>query len=145
MDDHQALGILTWLAMISRTHERLPSGDFQQQVRQALQTKRVHLVMRQGQPHAWLAWRVLSADALRQHLQSLGHRAEVDDHDHWWLDFWVRPYGCDATLTQAVIGGLRRIHAAMPLGMTAPERVSWHDPSDDRLHLNLPPHQLTGR
>ena len=127
--DYETLGALTWLAMNSQTHHRLPSGEFMRQLKPAMQQQRVHLMARNGQPLAWLAWR---------------HLSENNATDAW-LDFWVRPYGCDDKLAQTVVQTLRHAwglqYAQAPTAFT----LSWYDPSTDQLHRNITPEQLIGR
>jgi hemolysin-activating ACP:hemolysin acyltransferase len=146
MDDYQTLGTLTWLAMTSKTHERLPSGSFMRQLRPALQQGRVRLLFRQGQPHAWLAWRLLDDAAHQRQLHALGQAQtpRVRDSWHWWLDFWVRPYGCDDQLAEAVMTSLRHIAQSVPLPCPPPRVLNWYDPSPNAWHLHIEPEQLIG-
>ena len=147
MDDHQILGTLTWLTMIGKTHERLASGEFMQQLRPALQQGRVRLLFRQGRPHAWLAWRLLDLAAHRRQLQALGQAVTTPflATAYWWLDFWVRPYGCDSQLAEAVIHTLKHIANTAPQRCPPPQTLNWYDPSPRTLHLHVSPEQLIGR
>ena len=153
----ETLGALTWLAMHSQTHHRMPSGEFMRALKPAMQQKRVLLFFRQAQPHAWLAWSFLSTQSLQEKCQQLAPTQAVAAHDvhthapwHVWLDFWVRPYGCDAPLAEAVAKGLQQawqhiehlhtehLHTKPNPAMT----LNWFDPAPAQLHVGIPPEQL---
>lgn len=136
-NDYETIGALTWLAMNSQTHHRLPSGEFMRQLKPALQAKRVHLIARHDEPYAWLAWRHLHETEFAS--------TPAPNGLHGWLDFWVRPYGCDEALAKVVAQTLS--HAMFPRQAHASEvlRLHWIDPSTQQLHRNITPAQLVGR
>lgn len=148
----ETLGALTWLAMQSQTHHRMPSAEFMRALKPALQQKRVLLFFRNEQPHAWLAWSLLSTQSFKEKCQQLAPAQAVAAHDvhthapwHVWLDFWVRPYGCDARLAEAVAKGLQQAwqHAEHLHNEPNPAMaLNWFDPAPAQLHLGIPPEQL---
>ncbi len=135
--DYETLGALTWLAMNSQTHHRLPSGEFMRQLKPALHAKRVYLMARGGEPYAWLSWRHLQETELAS--------VPATNGLHCWLDFWVRPYGCDEPLAHMVVQVLTR--AMFPKHPNAGDalRLHWFDPSNQQLHRNITSAQLIGR
>jgi hemolysin-activating ACP:hemolysin acyltransferase len=137
------LGVLSWLTMIGDTHNRLSSASFLQQLKPLLQTRSMEIFLRKEKPLAWVAWRQLSPEDWAEKLVSL--ERPVDDlkwvRHSLWLDFWVRPFGCDAELAQT----LQRFFKSRHL---TPEGVSWYDPSVNegagQLHLNVPFEAMKG-
>jgi len=138
-----SIGVLSWLAMIGDTHNRLTAGDFMQQLRSSLRTGHIELLCRGDKPVAWLLWRQPSEDEWMQ-LLATHPLAPIDVkvlQGQVWLDFWVRPFGCDAKLAQAV-GQVLHSQGLSPTGL------NWHDPSVEggqgAWHLNVPWQQLQG-
>ncbi len=138
------LGVITRLAMIGETHNRLSTEAFLRQVEPLMASRSIQLFRRGERPIAWVAWRFLSTrewqDKLAAHGAAAGELARV--RSNAWLDFWVRPHGCDADLARVLGERLRT-------GLWLPSGLSWHDPSADggagRLHLNVPLSAMSGR
>jgi len=136
-------GVLSWLAMISDTHNRLTVGDFMQQLKLGLHTGRIELLCRGDKPVAWLLWQHPSKIQWQQ-LLAAHPSAAVDANTlqgQVWLNFWVRPFGCDDKLAQAV----RQVLQSKGL---SPAGLNWHDPSakdgQGALHLNVLWQKLQG-
>ncbi len=138
------LGVLGWLAMIGDTHHRLTGLEFTQRLQAARRVGRIEVLCRQQRPVAWLLWRRPVASEWRALLDQHGAtQAELDTCPPGvWLDFWVRPWGCDPALADAVRERVwRRVGPV--------DALSWCDPSDrggaGTLHLNVPWQALPGK
>ncbi|MDP4299287.1 toxin-activating lysine-acyltransferase [Leptothrix discophora] len=136
------VGVVSWLAMIGDTHHRLTAQEFLRQLEPLLLARAVHVIQRGAEPVAWLAWRSLSEPDWRDRLVQAGSsRSLAEVRGNVWLDFWVRPFGCDDRVATAVRELLRK------RGVQA-DGLSWHDPSADggagRFHFNVPLTSLAG-
>ena len=87
-------------------------------------------------PVAWLIWRKPDAEVWTQLRHHLAH-FPVDTAalaDYIWLDFWIRPFGCDAALSQLVAQTFHERGIAQP-------RFCWHDPGAEggsgRWHVGI--------
>lgn len=130
-DDDISVGSLN-----THTHQRLPSGEFRQALAQELARGQLHLLRRGGQPYAWFSWQLLDAAAHAQRLQDLGAdpAAKSVTSPQLWLNYWLRPFGCDARLAQAVCATLQAAVGKL-------SHLHWHDPSAadgaGKLYLNI--------
>lgn len=138
-----SIGVLSWLAMIGDTHNRLSVADFMQQLNRAMRTGHIELFCRHDKPVAWLLWRQPSQLEWLQ-LLAAHPLAPIDVgalQGQVWLDFWVRPFGCDEKLAQAVCQELHN------KGFS-PNGLNWHDPSGQNgqgdWHIHVPWQQLQG-
>lgn len=123
--DNTALGLLGWMAAIGTTHNRLTTADFLVRLEAALQVGQLNILHRQGKPVAWLIWRKPSPEiweCIRHHCGNDFPAEAASLEDHFWLDFWVRPFGCDAALGQLVA------QIFIERGIAQP-KLCWHDPS----------------
>ncbi|WP_443115442.1 toxin-activating lysine-acyltransferase [Herbaspirillum seropedicae] len=122
--NNMALGLLGWMAAIGNTHNRLTTADFLGKLEAALQVGKLDILHRQGKPVAWLIWRKPSPEIWAQLRCQVPHFP--DDAaalaNFIWLDFWVRPFGCDLILSQLVA------QIFVEHGVTQP-KLCWHDPS----------------
>jgi hemolysin-activating ACP:hemolysin acyltransferase len=144
MKNNQALGVLGWMAMIGDTHNRLTVTQFLEKLRMALQQGHLEVLHRQHKPVAWLIWQQPKEQAWKRHLMSCGD-ARTDPQaleGQVWLDFWVRPFGCDTHLAQLVGQCLLNRGLAHP-------KLCWHDPCVDgglgRLNLGVSIENLQGK
>lgn len=138
-----SLGLLSWMAMIGDTHNRLTAAEFLGQLKSSLHDGHLEVLQGQDKPIAWLIWRRPTPASWAQLLASHGD-TQTDAHTlegQLWLDFWVRPFGCDAELAQAV-GHCMTAHGI------SNARLNWHDPSvhegAGQLHLHVPIPTLKG-
>jgi len=134
--DNTALGVLGWMAAIGNTHQRLTAADFMGKLETALHVGQLHILSRQGKPVAWLIWRKPDAEVWTQLRHHLAH-FPVDTAalaDYIWLDFWIRPFGCDAALSQLVAQTFHERGIAQP-------RFCWRDPGAEggsgRWHVGI--------
>lgn len=140
---NHALGLLGWMAMIGDTHNRLTTAEFLHKLRRALQQGTIEVFHRQGKPVAWMIWRRPSRSTWQEWFGDAhgGEGVASELETQVWLDFWIRPFGCDARLAQMisdyfVAQGIRDA------------RMNWHDPSVDggvgRLHRHMATIELQG-
>ncbi len=122
--NNHALGLLGWMAMIGDTHNRLATAEFLQRLRSALELGHLKVFQRQSRPVAWMIWRRPPKSAWKTRLADshIGDGDATTLENQVWLDFWIRPFGCDAGLAQMmgdyfVSQGIRN------------SRLNWHDPS----------------
>lgn len=141
---NRSLGVLSWMAMIGDTHNRLTTADFLARLRASLHTGQMEVLYCNERPLAWFVWRRPTPPMWRQLLTACGH-AHLDVlplQGQIWLDFWVRPFGCNARLAQAV-------GQCLQAGGVPRPQLNWHDPGVNAgagaLHLGVLVHELQGR
>lgn len=138
-----SLGLLSWMAMIGDTHNRLTAKEFLSKLRSSLHEGRLEILHRQDKPVAWLIWRRPTRQSWAQLLALHGdtHTEAQTLDSQVWLDFWVRPLGCDVELALMV-------RDCMASHGISDVTLSWHDPSTNegagKLHLNIPIDAMKG-